>query len=608
LLLGISILSTYTNAYATDVCWYLNASGSLGWTCVTNMTRTINVTNNNNFTTINNITTINNFTTINNITNNITIYNGTTTNVTYNITVYNGTNTNVTYNITNNYTTNETKYIVNFTVVDTGTVTHTICLFNGTCYQTSFSDSTGSNNYPTSVDLTTTTTNLSIDIARNGLSSITDSVDLSTTYLLLTLYSADNSSVWSRLNTLSSLITNLQLNITNLNTSLTAKDNSLASNISVLQTDNLTKGNLITNLQLNITNLNTSLTTALANKSNIFSLNCGVGNYVQQFNLSNQSVICAVDQTSVGGGGFSSNQNVNTTANVTFNNVSVSNGLLLTNNNTIYADKSIRLNYTGTTGELNLTSEGDSMSLNMFSMNDGGGNQGGTFKFVSSGWGNIAMYFGLNIITIENNLFKFKIDQPAGVLFEDANGGRDWLIVNKTDTISYNNITASPGNYFEGDGSHLTGVGGETVYKNYTKVDYGTINNTVYTGLNGLSINLPANKNYSVYCNLWTSSAAATTGEQLQINFTNTPKINLTYDTAVSATTRTPFSANGIVGGYTFADTGSGGTNVMSQSIFGGVIETGASATLVTYSLKSEIVSSYVTVRRLSWCQYTVIT
>lgn len=66
---------------------------------------------------------------------NITTY----VNITNNITTY------VNNTITNNITVNESRYVLNFTVSDVGSmVTHTLCLANDTCFSTAFTDSEGS--------------------------------------------------------------------------------------------------------------------------------------------------------------------------------------------------------------------------------------------------------------------------------------------------------------------------------------------------------------------------------------------------------------------------------------------------------------------------------
>jgi len=70
------------------------------------------------------------------ISNNVT--STTTNNVTYNIT------NNITNNITYNISVNETKFIVNLTTIEDGSIVNVrICLYNDTCYNDSFTDSTG---------------------------------------------------------------------------------------------------------------------------------------------------------------------------------------------------------------------------------------------------------------------------------------------------------------------------------------------------------------------------------------------------------------------------------------------------------------------------------
>lgn len=155
----------------------------------------------------------------------------------------------------------------------------------------------------------------------------------------------------------------------------------------------------------------------------------------------------------------------------------------------------------------------------------------------------------------------------------------------------------------------MTKTDGYINFKNYTKRHYNTSNNTVYLTLSDLNITLPSYTNYSLFCNLVTSSAVATTGEQIRFNVTGGALFNITYDTAVSATARTPFQGSGwgAVQGSLLADTGSGGTLVQDTSFIAGIIETNINSSLISYHLLSEIVSSQVIVHRGSWCEYSVI-
>jgi hypothetical protein len=122
-------------------------------------------------------------------------------------------------------------------------------------------------------------------------------------YLLLSLYSSDNTSIWTKLNqlvsnnvSLYSQTSSLQSNITNLNSSLTAKDNAL-------QADNTTQSNQIStlqsgqsSLQTNITNLNSSLTTRISNaESNIASTQTNISN----LNTSLTSQISGLDNNTI---------------------------------------------------------------------------------------------------------------------------------------------------------------------------------------------------------------------------------------------------------------------------------------------------------------------
>ena len=194
LLIMLLLCISLVNAIPRDYCIYLNASGTPDWWCVTNSTK--NVTNYVYNTTTNNYTTVNNFTTINN------------------------------YTTVNNFTTNETKYLKNFTVKDIGgQVTHTICLENTSCFNTTFTDSTGSNNYVTAISFSNDTGNITLNLDRDGLSSLNATFNFNSFLSYFNGYYINSSSainvcsIYNETNYINSQISNVSLNMSNLNSS-----------------------------------------------------------------------------------------------------------------------------------------------------------------------------------------------------------------------------------------------------------------------------------------------------------------------------------------------------------------------------------------------------
>lgn len=148
-----------------------------------------------------------------------------------------------------------------------------------------------------------------------------------------------------------------------------------------------------------------------------------------------------------------------------------------------------------------------------------------------------------------------------------------------------------------------TGSGGTSTI-NYTTAEYATTDNAIYTVIRNLSHTLAANSVYLIDCRLLTYSAVATTGEQIQVNLSGTPTISeWSYNSQVSATTRTPFQGTS-VSTNAFADTGSGGTNVRDTALLQGYVVTSSNPVTLTYALKSEISASNAAVARGSFCRY----
>lgn len=564
---------------------------------------------------------------------------------------------NITYNITNNFTVNDTRFVVNFTVVDDTTVTHTICLFNNTCFSTAFIDSTGGGGF-SSDQAVNTTSNVTFD-------NIIVTNNITTDYLKITGYSttpsifADNDANtglmfdgpdilslhtggiqailvnslqytglgmtpnqrltvngsgnftenvtatnfrgnlnWSFLQNIPTyiidympFIASVQTNITNLNNSLTTRDNNLQSNITILISNNvsLTLSNITLNgrvdsIVTNLSNVNASLMNEISLQSannitqsgQIDSINTKLTSAITNYTTDNTTQaqeISALRTSNASLYGQTSNLQTN-----------------ITNLNTSLTSQIIKKIENGTTVNfLNVTVNGNISITQNINASDG-----------SLG--------GSGICTASNGRCSSSVPSSASfgnvnvtTLFIGQAGNRGNLTISSTgiNIVELNKSTIPI----------MTKTDGYINFKNYTKRHYNTSNNTVYLTLSDLNITLPSYTNYSLFCNLVTSSAVATTGEQIRFNVTGGALYNITYDTAVSATARTPFAGSGwgAVQGSLLADTGSGGTLVQDTSFIAGIIETNINSSLISYHLLSEIVSSQVIVHRGSWCEYSVI-
>lgn len=145
-------------------------------------------------------------------------------------------------------------------------------------------------------------------------------------------------------------------------------------------------------------------------------------------------------------------------------------------------------------------------------------------------------------------------------------------------------------------------------WTNYTDTLVQTNNNTVYSTLTNLTAKLAANSIYTLACNFITFSAAATTGEQLQVNITGTAptRVRLVFNSQQSATTRTSFNSTSVTSNN-FADTGSNGINLDDISLLTGYVATGSGTATITYNVKSEITSSNIGYAPGSFCTYNKV-
>jgi hypothetical protein len=142
---------------------------------------------------------------------------------------------------------------------------------------------------------------------------------------------------------------------------------------------------------------------------------------------------------------------------------------------------------------------------------------------------------------------------------------------------------------------------------NYTTTQYGNAVAT-WTNVGNLSALLSASSTYIVRCGLLGYASAATTGTLLRINTTGTPTaVRWSYDTAVSATTRTPFQGNS-TSTNAFNDTGSGGINILDTDFVYGYIQTAGSVSAVTFEMQSEIgTAGTAHIEIGSSCEYTKV-
>lgn len=152
-----------------------------------------------------------------------------------------------------------------------------------------------------------------------------------------------------------------------------------------------------------------------------------------------------------------------------------------------------------------------------------------------------------------------------------------------------------------------TDVTASSGWTNYTTTEYATTSNTIYVVMTNLTASLEANSRYLITCEFLTYSAAATTGERLQVNLSGTPTTShWSYNSQVSATTRTSYQGTS-ASTNDFADTGSAGTNVRDISKLRGYVVTSGSASTLTYAMKSEISASNAAYAIGSFCEYNKV-
>lgn len=199
----------------------------------------------------------------------------------------------------------------------------------------------------------------------------------------------------------------------------------------------------------------------------------------------------------------------------------------------------------------------------------------------------------------------------GGVTQVNTGNGLTGGPITSTGTISVNSPTCGAGEYLTWSGTAFscsTPAGGSSnTWTNWTSVQYSSVNNTLFTPMANLTATLQGNSSYIVKCEFLTQSAAATTGEQLQINITGSPTtFTSTLLTLVGATTISAFQGTSTTSN-TYADTGSAGVNLIDIGQFKAYVVTGANPVTLNYFMRSEVALSNATYQAGSSCVYTKV-
>jgi len=525
---------------------------------------------------------------------------------------------NITNNITNNFTTNETRFPVNLTTIENGNIVNVrICLYNDTCYNDSFIDSTGGGGGGISSDqAVNTTSNVTFD-------NIIGTNNITTDYLKITGYTT-NPAIFSDNDANSGIMFDgpdivsihtggvqaVLVNALQYTGFGMTPNQRITINGSGNFTENVTatnfRGNInwsflqniptyiidympyITSVQTNITNLNTSLTTSINNvQSNVNSVQANTTNVnttlmnlinTERNNNATQNISIISLQNNL----------ANAQTNITNLNNSLSNSI------TYLVNSNITINGKLNSAISNFTTDNTTQSNELISLR-ASNLTAGRIGSINCTAGNLLYNVTLNT----SGIYGTCVADQSGSFTGKINSSQ----LNTTNTaINGYYLTATTNDQM----TWVTPPGGSSRLINTTRRLYETTENRSFSNmtLDHLNITLDANSNYTVLCNLQTSSAAATTGEQIAMNFSASTTINVTYQTHVSATLYSPFTNNGAGTGFAFADTGSFGTNTPGVAIIFGSIRTGATATLLTYRLKSEVGNSLARVIEGSNCEY----
>ena len=461
---------------------------------------------------------------------------------------------NITNNITNNFTTNETKFPVNLTTIENGNIVNVrICLYNDTCYNDSFIDSTGGGGGGISSDQAiNTTSNVTFD-------NIIVTNNITTDYLKITGYTT-NPAIFSD---------------NDANTGLMFDGPDILS----LHTGGV-QAILVNALQYTGFGMTPNQRITI-NGSGNFTENVTATNFR---GLLNWSFLQNIPSYIIDYMPFISSVQ----SNLTNLNNSLSNSItyLVNSNITINGKLNSAIN--------NFTTDNTSQSNELISLRTSNLTAGriGTINCTA---GNLLYNVTLNT----SGIYGTCVADQSGSFTGKINSSQ----LNTTNTaLNGYYLTATTNDQM----MWVTAPTGSSRLINTTRILYQTTENRSFSNmtLDHLNITLDANSNYTVLCNLQTSSAAATTGEQIAMNFSASTTINVTYQTHVSATLYSPFTNNGAGTGFAFADTGSFGTNTPGVAIIFGSIRTGGTATLLTYRLKSEVGNSLARVIEGSNCEY----
>jgi len=137
--------------------------------------------------------------------------------------------------------------------------------------------------------------------------------------------------------------------------------------------------------------------------------------------------------------------------------------------------------------------------------------------------------------------------------------------------------------------------------------DVATTSNAAYSAVSGLSIAVSASTNYTIMCNILTSTAVGTTGLQLQVTGPTSPtEITITrqYHNN-STTTYTPLTATAFNTAST--DDAAAGSCAAQRCLNPVmiVLRNGANGGTVAFAVQSEVSASNVTLHRGSYCDYS---
>jgi hypothetical protein len=149
------------------------------------------------------------------------------------------------------------------------------------------------------------------------------------------------------------------------------------------------------------------------------------------------------------------------------------------------------------------------------------------------------------------------------------------------------------------DAKYAVGTAYESV--NYTTIDI-TSSATTYNETVFLRLTLQPSRTYAVECEIINDAAAATTGVQLMINTTGSPtRVTTVYQSLGSATAMETYSGTNTASNA-FADLGSSTATYGIGTIRSRIV-TGASTSVWSIQMRSEIAASQARVRAGSYCK-----